>query len=657
MSFTLVLRIFDENPIQRGDFYCSQNFLQEIKENFPIITSLTAEQIESVVLIYAKPIDFHKPAKKVKMNSFTINDSFLRIDFTVSEEIEFTSDEIRKRLFTRLNSEHILKNIKFLPVCCVLNEEQTAFIFQKKSSVQRRMIEDIEILKQNNDWKGIYNKVKPIEELPNKKDIWNDQEILNNIGFATGKLAETTEIPKTIFQNEIQKKEFLEKQSKYRYETELIRKRCIELNPQNSSYHSTLGYLFYQNSIELSAPKGRRDGNILEEIDKAVECFDKALSFDEKRITDLYRKGRLLAEVKPNIILFGRQKRVIDFQERNQSANESKQAGIKSLLLSVKYWEELDSNNKKENDNKNRTRSSYVKALYNLGNAFYELINNDWDESVFLLALRDGINNKDSISFIPQDLENINKSIESFQKCSLADFKQAEPKENILDIANEDGFIEGVNKLYSIGKAFFTKYWILGGYGQKDTEENISVRNLAKEFFIASLNCPWAKEKIKQNKHFIAERLARLYITSGEYSEAISIIKKHCGEDVNRISAFVLNTLSLAHTLNGEYPKAHLVLKKATESKSNIAVWQTHFITGCAYLREGKLTEAKKYFNIADGEARKIGKQTVDSFLIAHAFVEYKSENKPKAIEFLKSAYELNQYRIFVSKKLQQWQK
>jgi len=657
MSYSLVLRIFDDNPIQRGDFYCSQNFLQEIKDNFPIVTSLTTEQIESTVLIYAKPIYYNKPAKKASISSFEINDSFLRIGFSSVEDIDFTSDDIRRKLYTRLNSEHILKNIKFLPVCCVLNEEQTAFIFQKKSVVHQKLSDEIEELKQNNDWQGIYNKVKPIEELPNKKDIWNDQEILNSIGFASGKLAETTEIPKTIFQNEFQKKEFLKKQSKYRNETELIRKRCIELNPHNSAYHSTLGYLFYQNSIELSAPKGRRDGNILDEIDKAVECFDKALSLDEKRITELYRKGRLLAEVKPNIILFGRQKKAIDFQERNKLANESKQEGIKSLLLAVKYWEELDSNNKRENDNKNRTRSSYVKSLYNLGNAYYELINNDWDESVFLLALRDGINNKDSVSFIPQDLENINKSIENFQKCSLADFKQAEQKENILDIASEDGFIEGVNKLYSIGKALFTKYWIMSGYGQRDTDENITIRNSAREFFIEALNCPWTKEKIKQNKHFIAERLARLYITSGDYSEAISIIKKHCGEDVSRISAFVLNTLSLAHTLNGDYPKAHLVLKKATESKSNIAVWQTHFITGCAYLREGKLPEAKKYFNIADEEARKIGKQTVDSFLIAHAFVEYKSENKPKAIEFLKSAYELNQYRIFVTKKLQQWQK
>jgi len=657
MAFSLVLKIFDETPIQKSEFYCSQNFLQEVKDNFPSITSLTLQQIEMIVLIYGKRIDYHKPAKKVTINSYTINDSFLKIGFAINEDLGLTSDDIRKRLYRRLNDEHILKNIKQLPVCCILNEEQASFIFQKKSNIQLKLIEEIRNQDQNNDWQGIYNKIKPIEELPNKEYLWNDLEILNRIGFATGKLSETTEIPRTIFQNGNEKKAFLRKQSKLRNETELVRRRCIELNPSNASYHSTLGYLFYQNSIELSAPKGRRDGNILEEIDKAVECFNVALALDEKRITDLYRKGRLLAEVKPNIILFGRQKNVIDFQERNKSANNSKKEGINSLLLAVKYWEELDSNNKRENNNKNRTKNSYIKSLYNLGNAYYELINNNWDESVFLLALRDGINNEDSISFIPQDLENINKSIENFQKCSKADFKQVEPKENILKIASVDGLIEAVNKLYSIGKALFTKYWILSGYGQKDTDENIFIRNLAKDFFIEALKCPWTKEKIRQNKHFIAERLARLYITPGEYSEAISVIKKHCGEDVNRISAYVLNTLSLAYTLNGEYPKAQLVLKKATESKSNIAVWKTHFITGCTYLREGKIPEARKYFGIADDEANNIGKKTVDSFLIAHAFVEYKSENKTKAVEFLKSAYELNQHRIFVNKKLQQWQK
>lgn len=655
-TFTIVLKIFDDTQIQKGEIYCSLKFFQEIIENFPIINSITLPEIKDAFLIYARSIDYHKPAKNIEIKSIEKNPKFLRVSFKNNVDIDLTTDYIRRRLYQRLNQEHILKNIKNLPICCILTEEQRAFVFQKKSEFQGNFIEELKKLEQNNDWLGIYKSYKAISDKYRIEEIWKDVELLSMLGFAVGKLAETSEIPRTIFRDEDLKKKFLREQFEFRQETEHIRKRCIELNPGSPTYYSNLAYLYYQNSIELSAPKGRRDGNLLEEIDKAIEYFDKALAIDNTRITDLYRKGRLLADVKPNIILFGRQKNNLDFKELNRLVQTTRNDGIHALLQAVNRWEALDINDKKETDEKNRTRSSYIKSLYNLGNAYYDFVSNDWDESVFLLGLKEKLTDNDNISYIPSDLENINKAIESFQKCSVTDFRSLEVEDDLQKISTCDGIVEAVNKLYSIGKTQFTKYWILSGYGQKDSSENIGIRTIAKNYLLEALKCPWPKEKNRQNKHFIAERLARVYISSAEYDNAISVILNSCGNDLSRIQAFILNTLSLAYTLKKDFKNAHIAINTASSSKSNIAIWQSNFINGCTFLREGKLEEAKQHFIKADDGARKIGKQNVDSFLIAHAFVSYKEKNKAKAIEFLQAANSINPFRLFVIKKLQQWQ-
>lgn len=656
--FTLILRVFSEDQMNKGEFYSSKNFYKEILDHFPSVSSLALNQISKGILIFAKPIDYHKKAMGITVTSVNVNNDFISIKFSLDCELDYITDDIRKKLYKKLNDEHILKDIKFLPTLCLLNEEQSEFVFQQKSKENKTLLEEIKKYELSNDWKKIYDKFKPITKLQENPSLWNDSDILSTLGFAVGKLAETTEIPRAIFKDEKQKKEFLKNQFIYRNETEVIRKRVAELNPNNATSWSNLAYLYYQNSIELGSPKGRRDGNILDEIEKAVESFDKALSLDEKRITDLYRKGRLLAEKKPNIILFGRQKKDLDFQEKNKLANESKNEGINSLKLAIKYWEELDSNQQKQNDNKNRTRSSYVKSLYNLGNAYYELVSSDWDESIFLLGLKKDIHPNDSVGYIPQDLENIKKSIECFEKCCISDSKiSAIPQKQIIEYASLDGNIEAVNKLYSLGKVYFTKYWILSGYGQKDTNDNGLIRNESKNYYEKALLQNWPPQKSRQKKDFIAERLARLFISAGEYQNAIEIIINHCGDDLQYISAFVLNTLSLAYSLNKQYSKAQDVLRVSAVSKSNIALWQTHFIAGCTFLMEEKLVEAKVYFEKADSEAKRIGKQTVDSFLIAQAFIQFKKEDKAKAVEYLKNAYELNPYRISVIKKLQLWQK
>ena len=85
------------------------------------------------------------------------------------------------------------------------------------------ILEEIKGLKEENDWLGIYNIFQPIADLPQNNLIWNDHRVLNEIGYACGKLAETGSIPQEIFQNQTAKNKFLDQQKKYREHTEMIR--------------------------------------------------------------------------------------------------------------------------------------------------------------------------------------------------------------------------------------------------------------------------------------------------------------------------------------------------------------------------------------------------------------------------------------------------
>ena len=158
-------------------------------------------------------------------------------------------------------------------------------------------------LKSSNNWQGIYEKFHPIEELQQNELIWNHHKILNEIAYACAKLSETSTIPREIFRDQETKVKFLKQQAEYRKHTQQIRQRCIELEPNNPGYRSNLAYIYYQNINELNAPRGRTDGNLKKEIENFITAIDETLALDPRRVTDLYRKGRILTDILPDKIL------------------------------------------------------------------------------------------------------------------------------------------------------------------------------------------------------------------------------------------------------------------------------------------------------------------------------------------------------------------
>ena len=526
------------------------------------------------------------------------------------------------------------------------------------------LLKQLTILKSKNDWLGIYNKFKPITDLPQNDLNWNNPKVLSDIGFACTMLARTDSIPREIFRDQNALNNFLKKQAEYRKYAQLIQKRCTELEPQEPLHLANFAYIYYQNINDLTQQRGRRDGNLREEIENFITAIDKVLILDSKRVNDLYRKGRILTRILPDQILWSKSYEDYgDFAEKLKRAYEIREEGIQTLLHAKNEWEKLSPDNRNEQYWRKRYRKNYIKALYTLSQVYYDKIKEHcWDESVFTLNLRDDIPVNHQVAINTAHKENITLSIHMIKACCISDcppriFQDVKQNQQSLEkIAAYNGEEEGVDKLYSIGKVFFAKYWILSGYGLKETADAIEARETAERYLQAALKCQWSPQKANQHKLFIVERLARIFISKGDYNQAASIIEENTQNlRLEYAASYVLHTCALALLKSGRISASQKVLDIAAKSKGNRHIWSTRFLMGCTYLEENQIEDAKRQFDLAHQETSRVGKKNIDSLLIAKAFVTYKSGDVRGALKFLEEAQRLNPNRVSTSERIQKW--
>lgn len=658
MKYHLLILFFSENDSQAGAVSWTGKWYDQITSIFPTLKTIQRDQIDSATGIAATKVGDNIPAESLSLKNVDHVKDRISISFQAGPKLQFTSGMIRKRAWAILKKGGALGGSQFLPLCCLLTTQEHDDLFcapqKSQNAANKNLSDELKSLETANDWLGIYAKFAPMETIPQARpEIWNDSDLLNKIGFAIGKLAETSGIPRDIFKDEAEKSKFLKQQANYRTETETLRKRCIELFPNNPSYHSTLGYLHYQNVHELTQPRGRRDGNIREEVEKAIVSFDKALSLDPSRISDLYRKGYLLSEVLPKQVLFG--KVYSDTGDRPAMAKQVIQQGIGCFKKAESLWESLDPANEKQQLIQKRYRKDYIKTLYHTGCSFYELIINDWDEVLLALRMREEGSAAGGTILDPNqfDLQNADNAWHYFSKCWQTDLPEDAKGKVFSSKQNFSSAIEGVFKLYWLGKVSFARYWILSSSCLHETDEALKQRVTAEKYLTAALETPWSPENQRQKKDFVAELLARLYLTTKDYAKAADTISRH--KSGKFTDPYVANTLAIALQLMGKHKEASQILADAINNHSNKAVWISSFLLACNYLNEEDLIKAHAEFETAAMLAKKHGKQALDSSLIGLAFVSYKSNDISNAVKLLEEANQLNPYRVAVQLRLEQW--
>ncbi|MCX7834056.1 MAG: hypothetical protein N2490_07590 [Ignavibacteria bacterium] len=471
----------------------------------------------------------------------------LRLDYAIVKKLDLISATAKSLIRNILNSDS--DSVDYLPFCFAIPEEKFS-----SYSDDEMLILQIRNLAKKNLWLEICQMFEPLESITEKPTFWNNHKLLNALAFATAKMSEVYINLRQEFNSKKEMKAYLKAKRRYRNITLQLRKRCIELAPDNPGYYSNLAFCYYQSCLELSTRGGRRDGSIRVDAEKAIEFINKALEIEPNRITDLYRKAFILTNILPPILLFGKNK----FPDKNiiTSVKEMIKEGIKAFQKVEEVYEIIPLIDEKRLI---RYHKEYVKSLYDIARAYYQLIFNDWDYKLYLEEQFLKLNYE---SEIQNDLFNINLSIEYLNKCCVKDLpniREMRTNPEIFAGADYDGYIEGVYKLYSLGKYYFTKYLLLYKTNNllSDAEDAI---HFAEKCFKRALSFPFPKEKRKINKAFIAEKLARIYILKRNYTKAIKTLEPFCKK---KTDYYIRYTLALAYFLNNDFQNAKLQIEES----------------------------------------------------------------------------------------------
>ncbi len=598
---------------------------------------------EKGIAYFATAANNSKNAYEIEIHALIYLVDSLTVQYTISGVLDIPSIEIRNKAQRILRGQKVLPNDRIIPYLSLLDDNQ----FQKLLR-PGTLAEEIRLLTEKNDWHGILKKFGSLDDIRQFPDIWEDEYVLSGISFATAKLSETYINLRHQFQKDDEKLKFLKQQKHYREITEALRKRCVELNPTNPTNYSNLGYTHYQYVRELMHPGGRRDGNAKAEAEKALAYLNQALEINPDRTNDNYRKGQLLTEILPKLILFSK-KSVIN-KEILEDVNAKIKEGIKSFESAIATYLKIPDS---EPQKRKRAFKDFIKCNYDVARSYADLVINDWDEFVFLLGLDANITTTDVITFIPEDKENIDKAIDFAMEAIRNDSPSATSAfelQSIIDAASHDGVLEGVFKLYSLGKYNFQKYWILSGYGQKPSPAADMARNNAEYLLQAALHFPWPEEKQKSDKSYIAERLCRLYISKKEYEKAIEILEPYIKR---RTDYYIRYSLAEALMLAGKFEEARHQIKLALEDeKGNKELWLGNFLDAVALLRAGRVQDSKTELKKAIDAASKEGKHNIDTLLITQGYIAIKEGNRAEAVGFFKNALEINPYRTSVKKRV-----
>lgn len=524
---------------QSGYFFWGEKYYSQIKNYLPKNVTNTLG-ISTAIVYFCKNEQKFKNSLLINISGVQLTSNFLKLNYSIAEEMKYKSYQIRTALRKYLNKKSILE----LPFCAVVDEVEF-FNFINDSSIEDKL----SLLEQNNDWNSIIkilDSFKPFE----KSRIWNDQNLLNRFSFATAKLAECTNNIKLKFPDKDKRKEYLAERKNYRELTIKLRKRCIELENDNPSFYSNLAYTYYQSATELSTPGGRRDGVLKNEANHALYYLDKALELDDNRINDLYRKAILLSDILSYNILFSPDTNV-DIQEKYNQANNFQQASIQTFEILIKKYEDLY-----DEIQQKRYFKYYIKALYKLALLYFQLGKTNINTLNLLY------NNNPLFKCSDEDSEKklayINNAIYYIEKCIKLDSRKAE--HNLLEAATSNNFIIGVYKTYLIGKIYLYKFIITKDLADEKT---------AKEFLLKSHETEFPKEMKKQNKIFILEKLAILYLIEEQPRTAIQLLE-NAYKRSKLFPEYAALTLAISYLLNNQKDESMEIVEQYIKDEKSL---------------------------------------------------------------------------------------
>ncbi|MCX7904186.1 MAG: hypothetical protein N2486_06710 [Caloramator sp.] len=550
----LILRVTPYKNLKSGQLFLNQNSTEIIVSKFPEIQRLTNKNIRrAFAYYYGNSID--KKVYPIIVNDINVSSKGIIIKYNIvlKNEDYFTSDSFSKSLYYYLISEGKIKKAEnAIPEIILLDNNAWMMVLNNMNKNSLKKYEDdIESMFEQNNWEGIYKKFKSFDNME-QSDYWNNPNILSKIGYAITKLSYLNDDDKNYLNNvrnkEKSKEKILMEKKKLREEAETIFNRCIKIDPDNKArYLTNLAYMYYhyiQDVINNKKFKLESLDSLLKYFKKAENYFKTILNIDNKRIKELYRLGYLMTECYEEMM--GNK---FDKNDANKKKiHQMKREGIEYFNRVIKIWRTLPEHEQK------RCRYEYLSSLYNIAKYNQEILKFFWYnvkkklqgikiDSVFSYNY---IDSKQSLLCAKGHLE------ECFKNQYGLDIDMVIDRITTKDIVKtyDNWKIEAVDLFYRLGLLYFMIYWYLIDKNCKDVNKLNSYLYKSQRCYELSLDLNWKENKTMQ-RDYIEEKLARFYITVGQYDKAQELLLKYKDKyKNNNAKKYILDTLDLAILLN-----------------------------------------------------------------------------------------------------------
>jgi len=588
----LYVSFFNERSIFEGEHYFIGSIFNQIKQAFPNYLELNEAVIDGCIGLLKGKNYAQNNCFSLIINDIRVDDDRIAIKYEIDKELDLTNDFINKSLYkVAWQSNWINSEINYIPSICIVEKKDFDNI-RKGTSYTRKMSSHtakLDEMRSNNDWHGICDLCEPLEEISHNNEIWNNVNDLYNIAFACSKLGE----PKNGLEKD---KEHLFVVKRYRDLSILFYKRCCEINPNDFRYPSAVAYRYYANVTELTKPKGRRDGKVVEEINMAIKWLDEALGLNPNSIKDNYRKGKLVID--KQIPHFRSNNKEWTRDTYNELAHMEK-TGVACLERSINLYEELTTEKWIDIN-----RNEYIKAIYCLGCYYIDKPKNTWNEYVCKKLIQDNFID----SMTREEMEYIVRAKNLFEKCFYIE-ANIEPSIELdakeVAMKSKKWTISAMDILYRLGLVYLNMFFIKHVF--QSNEESTSVYGeYAESYLTMAIDIGEEYRRMNYSRRetsHIKEKLAWYYIFMEDYNKGIKSIEQ-------TRDSYIKNTYSIALMLSDlpdKYDRAEKVLNSAESDPYNKAVGLTKSLKVYLY----KLSEqGDKYSSFLSNNKDKLNKSS-----------------------------------------------
>ena len=529
--------LFNEIPLERKSYSINGKYYDSVIQAFGDLLRNDYSAVESCIAYYSRKESAYRKCYEVKNVKASHSEGVITISYNAMAEIDLESSIVANGLYHLAKTKEWIKNnSKFTPILCFLDEADFTKVRKgiRGSRKHTSVTAEIHERKMVNDWSGICGMFEPLENLEqnNLYDIWNSSFDLSELAFACSKQGE----PKNRMERD---EDHLAKVKRYREASIRFFQRCEELNPEDHRYPAALGYRHYLSVIELTKPKGRRDGNVDEEIEQAIACHERALSLYPDSVKNHYRMAKVL-EKKLNRYMYAK--------ERIWSTKELQERDRLSAQLTDNLQKAIDAYRALTEDKQAFSKKEYVKALYSLSRHLIETIYLHEKEYIKGLLFDEPI----EIDFEKPVLYTVVKTLECIEECCKAEysafFEKSLTDSDWVDISS-DWAVSALDKFYRLGLVYWVMYYIK--IAKKDTMKQEEYFTNAKKYLQQARrvgDALRARGGGGRSTWHISEKMAWLYILHGENENAIRLLR-------NARDSYIKNTYAVALCLTNDKVK------------------------------------------------------------------------------------------------------